>query len=198
MDRLAEHAPFVRGWTDMKRSLSVILLPLCLTGCLEGAPGWGAAKTEPLSDTVVRVLPIYGSKPWLSFDEAGDLDPEGIKVDVYLIDRRTGHGEFGHGDILVDMYTLEPRPDGSTERMLAKQWRFGPDTPFRSRRPTRLGWGYQLHLDWRPGDYLGKSIEVAVAYERSDGRIVRSKTKRLRVPRSSRDRSAPIAASPRP
>jgi len=198
MNRLAEYALVVRGLTDMKRSLPLILLPLYLAGCLGGAPGWEASQTARLSDTVVDVLPIYGAKPWISFDEAGDRDPEGFKISLYLIDGETKQGAFGDGNVVVEMYTVDPRPDGRIERTLAKSWRFGPHDAPRGRKPTALGWGYLLHLDWRPGDYAGRVIEVAVVYERTDGRVVRSVTKQLRVPRSSRDRRIPLAASPRP
>ena len=198
MDRSAEFTPLIQGGAGRKRSLAVILLPLCLAGCHEGTRGWGASKDDQLSDSVVRMLTIYRAKPWLSFDEAGDLDPEGISISLYLIDGRTHKGVFGDGNLLVDLYTLDPRPDGGTDRVLGKHWTFGPHDAPRGRQPTMLGWGYGLRLDWRPGDYLGKSIEVAIAYERTDGRIVRSTTKRLRVPRSVRDRRVPIAASPRP
>ena len=199
MERLTQYPLVVRGLADVKRSLPVVVLSLCLAGCAGGTSAWNSSKTERLSDTVVDVLPVYGSnKPWISFDEAGDRDPEGFKISLYLIDGETKQGAFGDGNVVVEMYTVDPRPDGRIERTLAKSWRFGPHDAPRGRKPTALGWGYLLHLDWRPGDYAGRVIEVAVVYERTDGRVVRSVTKQLRVPRSSRDRRIPLAASPRP
>lgn len=178
----------------MKLKLVLSSVLLFAMGCHGGDAGWGG-RHDQLSDSVVRVLTIYKLIPWVSFDEAGDRDPEGVNITVYLIDGPSHKGVFGNGNLIVDMYAQEPAADGRTTRTLIKKWSFGPHDAPRSRRPTMLGWGYGLRLDWRPTEVMGKRIELIVSFERSDGRVVRSTTKHLRVPRSIHDRDESVATS---
>jgi hypothetical protein len=165
-------------------SLLLAGVPL-LGGCLESKPSVAAMAGDP---DIVAVKKFYSQTPWLSFDEAGDRNPEGFKVTLYLISARTGKGTFGDGDIIVSLYEHDPqrasRGSEPPPPVLAKQWVLDPAAalPFRAKRQTYLGYGHQLRLNWGDTDVLGKTIAINIDFRRRDGRLIRGQPQFFQVP----------------
>ena len=138
---------------------------------------------------IVQVKKFFPGNPWLSFDEAGDPNPEGFKVNVYLVCAANGRGVFGDGNIIVTMYSLPPRSNESNpqsaDSKLEKQWVLTPEDcmPYRATRKGVMGFGYGLRLGWGDDvDVLGKTIVVTIAFERRDGTIIKSQPQTFKVP----------------
>lgn len=154
-------------------------------GC-GGPRSYKSVADMPLESDIAQVKKFYSASPWLSFDEAGDPNPEGFKATVYLISARTGKGAFGDGDIEVTIYS-HPRSSGEgagAEPILEKQWILSPESamPCRAKSEQVMGFGYGLRLNWGDTDLLGKTVSVHIDYRRTDGRLIRSQPKWLRVP----------------
>ena len=172
----------------MVRKIAAILLLAGvppLGGCVRPEPN---VATMPGETDVIAVKKFYAPVPWLSFDEAGDANPEGFKVTLYLVSARTDKGAFGDGDIIVSLYEYDPRPASRTYQPrppeLFKQWVLDPAAvlPFRAKRPTFLGYGYQLRLNWGDIDILGKTISINIDFRRRDGRLIRGQPQSFQVP----------------
>ena len=149
-------------------------------------PGQSVADV-PLRQDIVQVKKFYPGNPWLSFDEAGDPNPEGFKVNVYLVSAASSKGAFGDGDIIVTMYSYpESGPDraASSEPKLEKQWVLTPEDslPFRARRETVMGLAYGLRLNWGQADVLGKNVSVHITFQRRDGKLIKAQPRTFRVP----------------
>ena len=123
----------------MRMFVAILLLagvPM-LGGCLRSKPSVATMSGDP---DIVAVLKFYSQAPWLSFDEAGDPNPEGFKVNLYLISSHTRKGAFGFGDIVVSMYAHEPPPASRDNQPqppeLVKQWVLDPlaAMPYRATR----------------------------------------------------------------
>ncbi len=65
---------------------------------------------------------------------------------------------------------------------LASDWHY-PTSQFPTVAARILGTGYHLQLRWARKDIAGSEIEVITQFEDPTGRIVRSGTKRFRVPK---------------
>jgi hypothetical protein len=163
-----------------------LLLALGSGGCLE--PVQPSPAHAPGDPDIVAVKKFYAMVPWLSFDDAGDPNPEGFKVTVYLISSKTDKGAFGEGDILVSLYEYDserpPRGEKSRPPQMIHQWALTPDDamPFRAKNPTVMGYGYQLRLTWGELDLLGKTISINIDFRRPDGRIIRGQPQTFQVP----------------
>lgn len=154
-------------------------------GC-GGPRSYKSAADVPVESDITQVKKFYSASPWLSFDEAGDPNPEGFKVAVYLISARTGKGAFGDGDIEVTIYSHPKARRGGkpTEPVLEKRWILSTKDamPFRAKVEHVMGFGYGLRLNWGGVDLLGKTVSVHIDYRRTDGRLIRSQPKWLRIP----------------
>ena len=157
---------------------------LLADGCVQPQPG---SAERPLESDIVEVKKFYSAFPWLSFDEEGDPNPEGFKMTVYLISSETGRGAFGDGDIIVSLYSYPPyqagRRDGPNPT-LEKEWVLDPEAamPFRAKTRKLMGYGYGLRLNWGDIDVLGKTISIRIAFQRRDGRLIKSQPQSFRVP----------------
>ena len=173
-------------------ALGVLASVTVVAGCIHPNDGLELRYGQNVGDMalredIVQVKKFYPGSPWLSFDEAGDPNPEGFKVNVYLLSAANGLGVFGDGNIVVTMYTVpEIQPEGAppAEPVLKKRWVLTPEDcmPFRATRRTVMGYGYGLRLTWGDVDVLGKTVTVTIAFERRDGTIIQSQPQTFRVP----------------
>ena len=128
-----------------------------------------------------RVICLFDQKPWINADAAGDRDPEGIRMRVFL-DDGMGKGVLRDGTFHVKMYQVTRVAGESSQRTLASDWNYPP-----SRFPTVaariLGAGYHLHLRWADKEIAGCEIELITQFEDANGNKIRSATKRFRVPK---------------
>ncbi len=163
--------------------LAMIVPIVCGTGCLDAQPNVARMK---LDADIVQVKKFYSAAPWLSFDEAGDPNPEGFKVAVYLISAQTGKGAFGDGDIEVVIYSHPKSEIGKppAKPVVEKKWVFSPEDamPYRVKIEAVMGFSYGLRLSWGDVDLLGKTVSVNINFRRRDGRLIQSSPKWLRVP----------------
>jgi hypothetical protein len=170
------------------RLLCAVLLGLSgLLGCR--APGTASpAQTRPASRAnraempIRRVVQVFDQRPWLNLDAAGDRNFEGIAYRVFLDDGR-GRGALREGTLHVEMYRIRKSSDGMIQRDMVSDWHYATRDVPRIAEPGMLGPGYFLHLRWARKDIIGSEIEVVTMFEDPDGRIIRSGTKRLRVPK---------------
>ena len=143
------------------------------------------ARRAPLASDIIGVRTYFKNNPFLSFDDEGDPDPEGIKVTYYAVSNATQIGAFGDGAIRFKMYVIEPGREGepATGR-LVKTWEFNPQQAmgWRVRRQTTLGWPYMFHLNWGDADPYGKEIRIVPEFVRTDGRVIKGSPKDLKVP----------------
>lgn len=131
---------------------------------------------------IQHVACLYDQRPWLNLDDAGDRDPEGIWFRVFL-DPGTGRGVHAEGTFHVEMYLIERKPGESPRRVLASDWHYPSSVVPRIARPGMLGDGYVLQLRWADKSVAGKEVEFITRFEDALGNVVRSGTKRLRVPK---------------
>ncbi len=156
----------------------------CTTTSLRRSAEAPALRARLASD-IIGVRRYFHNNPFLSFDDEGDPDPEGIKVTYYAVSNATQIGAFGDGAIRFKMYVIEPGREGepATGR-LVKTWEFNPQQAmgWRIRRQTTLGWPYMFHLNWGDADPYGKEIRIVPEYVRTDGRVIKGSPKDLKVP----------------
>jgi hypothetical protein len=178
--------------TAAKLGLLLGGLGVGLSGCADRNAGLSLRPGQSVADLalrgdIVQVKKFYPVNPWLSFDEEGDPNPEGFKVNVYLVSAASGKGAFGAGDIIVTMYSHPPSHPNAKEPpkpKLEKRWVLTPEDclPFRAKREFVMGLGYGLRLNWGPADVLGKTVSVRVAFQRWDGKLIKSQPQTFRVP----------------
>ncbi len=123
--------------------------------------------------------------PWLNFDDPPRDVPGGIKIPLYLTSHDSPLGVFGDGTLHVDMYRVDKAPDGSEEPAHLRRWTYDTQQAymFGTRKKQRVGWGYQLMLNWGDVDVLGREVMFIVSFERLDGRMIRGKRIYFKVPR---------------
>ena len=177
-----------------------------LVGCAAGdgkgmrglrPPGPPDVRFVPTSDNIVKIVKFFPKEPWLRFRH--DIAPavDGIKVGaLFLIDGTTGRGMFGEGTIVVDLYRIDVDPQGYEIPTQVYQWTFDTEQamPFRARKRTVQGWGYQLRLHWGDLDLAGREIELRISFRRLDGQVVHSSGQRFRVPAARARRRRPVTA----
>ena len=149
-------------------------------------PQSGAEDPRPTAPRKMRspirhVFCIYDQKPWLNMDAAGDRDPEGIQYRAFLLPG-TDKGVQRDGTFHIEMYRIDRKSPGEIERTLVSDWHY-PTTAFQPVKGKVLGMGYHIRLRWATKDIAGREIELITQYEDTGGNVVRSGTKRLRVPR---------------
>lgn len=130
---------------------------------------------------VRRVVTMFDQRPWLNADSAADRDPEGVRYKVFL-DTGGDRAKLVEGTFHVEIYQLDPKPDGGYERALISDYHY-PASTFIPVRANILGDGYHLKLHWAKKDVAGHEIEIITTFEDQDGNKARSDTKRLRVPK---------------
>ncbi len=189
---------------------AAILCGFGVAGCTapEGGTGFAAKSAKPVdvrsvgvSDNIVQIVKFWPREPWVRFRR--DIAPavDGIRTaSVFLVDGATRKGMFGDGTIIVDMYQIEADEEGYEVAEKVYTWSFDAEEamPFRSRKRTVQGWGYQLRLHWEDLDLAGQEIELRISFRRLDGQVVNSSGQRFRVPAArARRRRANVAAVPR-
>ena len=157
-----------------------------IAGCQAGRGGSGVRTQSSTArrsrqNPIVRVVCLYDQKPWLNLDAAGDRDPEGIHFRVFL-DAGGGKGVFRDGVFHVEMYRIDRQSPGEIQRTLVSDWEY-PTSSFQRVQSKVLGTGYHLRLRWATKDIAGTEIEVITQFRDVDGTVVRSDTKRARVPK---------------
>ncbi|MGB2985580.1 MAG: hypothetical protein WBE26_06825, partial [Phycisphaerae bacterium] len=108
-------------------------------------------------------------------------DPEGVRYRVFL-DMGSGRGVFLDGTFGIEMYRIDRKAPGEIERTLVSDWRY-PTSAFQPVKSKMLGMGYHLRLRWAAKDVAGHDVEIITSFDDLDGSVVRSSTKRLRVPK---------------
>lgn len=166
--------------------LCVVGMAVVLAGCsttTTGARTDGFFQRRSRQVRVRRVVCLYDQKPWLNLDSAGDRDPEGIHYRIFL-DEGGGSGVFRNGVLRVEMYRIDRKSAGKIERTLVSDWEY-PTSVVQRVKSNILGSGYHMRLRWGPKELAGHEIEMTTQFKDIDGRIVRSATKRLHVPKYS-------------
>ncbi len=170
------------------------LVPLVLAGCSELESKQEVqhdaqvrrALSEPLDPDIVQLVTFYSNNPFMSFDDAGDPNPEGLKVEaLYAISGKTKKGAYGDGLTRFKMYVIHRSPKEQPWGELLKTWEFTPEQAVGwrvTRKVPHLGWPYQFHLNWGEADVAGQEIRIVPEFVRRDGQIVRGTAKDLRVP----------------
>lgn len=179
-----------------------------LASCNGPDQQWGASPSKTLADppepppvsNIVRVNKFFSQNPWLSFKNDGSGNIDGVSFTVYLEGASQPRGVFGTGTIVVTMYRLSADPVGREVVVPVHEWVLPPDKayPWRSKRPSAMGWGYGLRLQWPDTVNVGgKQISFTVKYIREDGREISSSRQVLKVPIGG-SQAAPAAAIEKP
>jgi hypothetical protein len=133
---------------------------------------------------VRRVVCLYDNRPWLNLDTHGDRDVEGIRFRAFL-DAGRGRGCLRDGTMHVEMYRIGRDAEGKTTRTLVSDWHYPTRDLPTIAQTGMLGDGYFLHLRWATKALSGSEVELIARFEDSQGRVARSETKRLRIPKYS-------------
>jgi hypothetical protein len=142
--------------------------------------------TEPSITQVAVVYDTYSA--WIWNEDRSRI--RGIKVGPVYLGGPTGKGVFGDGTIRPRLYRLDRAADGNLKPTLLKEWSFNVEEArlWRMKRQTVWGWGYGLPLVWDDPSLIGPDVDqvrIVVSFERSDGRMVNSSNKDLRVPKGA-------------
>lgn len=139
-----------------------------------------AGRTSADASPIRHVVCLFDQRPWLSVDAAGDADPEGIRYRVFLMPE-SGRGVHRDGKLHVELYQITRTELNQTDRTLVSDWHY-PTSAFQPLESNMLGMGYHLRLRWAIKELAGKEVEIVTAFEEPGGGIIRSGTKRFRVP----------------
>ena len=99
-----------------------------------------------------------------------------------FLDDGGGKGVLREGVFHVEMYQLSRDAGGSPQRTLVSDWHY-PTSKFPKVAARILGDGYHLHLRWATKETAGHEIELITRFEDANGNVLRSATKRFRVPK---------------
>jgi len=173
----------------------VALFALLVSGCEAPGPtgesgpsgtqgGWLEAlfSPSPAQDDVIAIRQFYNPLPWLR-DADGRIS--GFYTRAYFVSARTNKGVFVRGPITVTLSRLRPRATGGYDRELVHEWTLDEEAArgFRVVKTSRLGDSYGFALQWPPEvDVMGRRVEIAFAYQRADGRVIRGVPRQLFVP----------------
>lgn len=168
----------LRTSSTVNHLVALVAIGLAAVGC--AGPSGGASMRSHLQ--IQNVACLYGRTPWLNYDKAGDMDPEGIGYRVFL-DPGTGRGVEAIGTFHVEMYQLKRDLEtGKSERVLVSDWHYTTDH-FSRVKSSFLGIGYLLKLRWAKKSLAGSEIELITRFEALDGQVTAAGTKRLRIPK---------------
>lgn len=131
---------------------------------------------------IMRIACLYDQRPWLNLDDAGDRDPEGIWFRAYL-DPGIGRGVLAEGTFHIEMYLIERLTGEQARRTLMSDWHYPSTSVAQIAKPGMLGEGYVFQLRWADKGVAGQEVEFVTRFEDAFGNVVRSGTKRLRVPK---------------
>ncbi len=139
------------------------------------------AKLDP---NIIKILTFYATHPFMSFDSAGDPNPEGLKVTFYAKSGRTERGVFADGLIRFKMYKIIRRAGKEPVGEQVKIWEYTPEeaSGWRVTKKSVMGWAYQFYLNWGDIDVYNHEIRIVPEFVRRDGRVVRGQPRSLRVP----------------
>lgn len=177
------------------RTICLALAAACLAvaACEEPAGGpyaaGGERRGEKLETNIISIAAFFTHNPFGPV--GGSNTPGGFRIGALYLsapvrspEGKTGEeGVFADGIIHVYMYEVQGGPKTRTER-LAREWLFDAEQarPYRSKKKTAMGYGYQLHCAWGDADVLGKNVEVQINFERTDGRVISSRRYGFKVP----------------
>ncbi len=167
-----------------------------LSGCMQSkeevywqAQAQAANITIPSpapQSNIIRVNKFFNEYPWLNFTGGGDGRVEGLKCTIYLTSPDSLKGVFGSGTIIVSMFRLDRDPSGNEIPTPVQEWELPPEVAYlwQTKKPSLLGWGYTLRLQWDKGiEVEGHKIAVVIKYVREDGRVISAAPQILRVPK---------------
>jgi hypothetical protein len=144
------------------------------------------AAVEPITESnIIRVSKFFSADPWLSFASDGSGKVDGVRITVYLEGPSAPKGVFGDGTMVVEMYRLDTDKHGRETATSVYKCELPPEQayPWRAKKPTGMGWGYGLRLQWPAElDVQGKQVAFVVRYLRTDGRVVSSSRQVVKVP----------------
>jgi len=150
----------------------------------------GSQADDPGTESnIIRVFKFISADPWLCFNNDGTGRIDGVRLTVYLEGTRQPKGVFGSGTIIVEMYRLDHDPRKGETATLVHKWELPADQayPWRAKKPTGMGWGYGLRLQWPAGvDVSGRQVALVVKYRREDGGVVSSSRQVMRVPSAAK------------
>ncbi len=132
-------------------------------------------------DDIIEIIQYWPREPW------GLRDGRvcAFKVATYFISGKTEKGAFIEGTIRAQVYRLYANAAGAPQRELAHEWELGPEEAmgFAVRKAAIGGYYYGFILSWPDEvDLGGDWVQVVFSYQRSDGRVIESSPKLLRVP----------------
>lgn len=167
----------------------VVVLPCCGP---DAEQGWNARSADSwraddpmMESNIIRVIKFFSADPWLCFNSDGTGRVDGVRLTVYLEGTRQPKGVFGTGTIIVEMYRLDQDARGKESAALVHKWELSSSDayPWRAKKPTGMGWGYGLRLQW-PAELnvAGRQVAFVVKYRREDGGLVSSSRQVVRVP----------------
>jgi hypothetical protein len=172
------------------RALAVLTVATAFSAGCSGPPdrtgiatSGDAHRSRADGSQVRNVVCLFDQRPWINADAAADRDPEGVQYRVFL-DVGQKKGKFQEGTFHIELYELGRTPDGRPTRTLASDWHY-PTSAFVPVKAAVLGEGYRLQLYWARKTLAGNEIELITKFEDPAGRISRSDTKRLRIPKYS-------------
>ncbi len=165
---------------------------LSLWGCngpLFVDPQVREAMNVPLDPDIIRVHTLYGNNIFMSFDSAGDVNPEGFRVTYYAVSSQTRKGAYGDGLIRIKLFVVRHPPDQAPVGELVKTWEYTPEQAmgWRVKKQAIGGWPYEFFLNWGDADVYGQEIRIVPEFVRKDGAVVRGSPKSLKVPPLRRD-----------
>ena len=184
LDRATHQNTFNRALGRSRVFKSALITGLLgLAGChTNDGHSWRVNRSLRQRAPIQLVACLYDQKPWLNLDAAADRDPEGIRFRVFL-DPGTGRGVLREGTLHVQMYQIDRDGPDISSRRLVSDWHYPTSAVPTIARPGALGEGYFLHLLWARKDTAGHDIEIVTTFEDTNGRKIRSSTKRFRVPK---------------
>lgn len=156
------------------------------TGCQQPKTPAQQVESMRLEPNIIEVATFFGTSP--IGHVPGQTEPGGLVISALYLFTPDGtggvKGVFGDGLIHIKLYVVNVDEQGSRARTLAKEWVYTPEQamPYRTIRPSIMGYAYQIHCAWGDADVLGKDVEVEVEFERRDGRIISSRPKSLKIP----------------
>ncbi len=171
------------------RAVGLALMATFVVGCQSSGSGSERGSSARRASSrgghsdqrIKRVRCIYGQKPWLNLDSAGDRDPEGVHFRAFL-----GPGEgrcvLRDGTFHIEMYQLSRVNHEVSDRTLISEWHYSTND-FTTVDSKMLGRGYHLRLRWATKDVANQEVELIVRFEDNEGNSARSGTKRFRVPK---------------
>ena len=174
--------------TGRKRVLLGVIGGFFIVGCAGPTAGPARIAQAPLEPNVIEIATFFSANPFGPV--GGSSTPGGFRIGaLYLMapnEQGRSVGVFADGIIHVYLYAVEKDAEGKPTRRLVRDWTYDPvqAMPYRAKKATVLGYGYQLHCVWGDADVLGKDVEIEVHFARKDGRLITSTAKAFKVPKA--------------